>query len=59
VSHEKIDAVVKDLNIPNPIAISCKTGYGIDKLKRMLINSVLKPGVADLNCRMGDGQTKE
>lgn len=57
-SHDKIDAVVKDLNIPNPIAISCKTGYGIDKLKRMLINSVLKPGVADLNCRMGDGQTK-
>lgn len=49
-SQEKINAVIKDLNIPNPIVISCKTGYGIDNLKRTLINNVLKPAVADLNC---------
>ena len=48
-SQEKIDAVVNDFNIPNPIVISCKTGYGIDKLKRMLITSVLKPSLADSN----------
>jgi GTP-binding protein HflX len=50
VTQEKIDAVAKDLNIPNPIAISSNTGYGMNKLKKILINSLLQPTVADLDC---------
>ena len=42
VSQEKIDAVAQDLHIPNPLAISSKTGYGINSLKRMLTSSLIR-----------------
>jgi GTPase len=40
-SEEQLKYVVNDLKIPNPIAISSKTGYGIHKLKAMIGHRML------------------
>lgn len=39
---ERINEVANALDIPNPIVISSKTGYGIDKLKKMIASHVIK-----------------
>lgn len=39
---ERIDEIANALGIPNPIVISSKTGYGIDKLKKMIASHVIK-----------------
>ena len=37
---ERIDNIVNDLGLSNPITISSKTGYGIRKLKTMIAHNL-------------------
>jgi GTP-binding protein HflX len=42
IPSERIDHIVSDLRIADPIVISSKTGYGIHKLKRMMASHLIK-----------------
>ena len=42
IRSERIDEIANDLRILDPIVISSKTGYGINKLKRMMENHLMK-----------------
>ncbi|HET7344514.1 MAG TPA: hypothetical protein VFJ05_01415, partial [Nitrososphaeraceae archaeon] len=41
-----VESIANDLMIPNPIAISSKTGYGIHKLKTMVNTCVSSQDLA-------------
>jgi len=42
IPSERIDEIVNDLRISNPIVISSKTGFGIHKLQRMMTRHLVK-----------------
>src|SRR5919109_2584818 len=46
IPSERIDHIVSDLRIADPIVISSKTGYGIHKLKRMMASHLIKSAMA-------------
>jgi 50S ribosomal subunit-associated GTPase HflX len=46
ISTEPVKNIANDLMIPNPIAISSKTGYGIHKLKTMINTFVSSQNLA-------------